>query len=78
MILLQKECVKSGNAVDGILTWACEPELKRHSPTVTMETQGFTNSIIYEADDQFDIWLPRCFCMPSYYIGSDCESTVLQ
>jgi hypothetical protein len=60
------------------LTCASEPELKRHSSTVTMETQGSTNSIICEADDQFGIWHPRCFCMPSYFTGSDCEYTVLQ
>ena len=45
MILLRKGCVKSDNAVDGILTHACERELKRHSSTVTMETQGSTYSI---------------------------------
>ena len=78
MILLRKECFKSDNAVDGILTWACEPELKRPSPTVTMETQGFTNSIVCEADDQFGIWHPGCFCVPSCYTGLDCESTDLQ
>jgi len=60
------------------LTWACEPELKRHSSTVTMETRGSANSIIYEPDDQFGIWHPRCFCVPSYFTGSDCEYTVLR
>ena len=65
-------------AVGGLLTRACELVLKWQSSTVTMETQGFTNSIIYEADDHFGMWHPWCSCVPSHYTASNCEYTVLQ
>jgi hypothetical protein len=65
-------------AVDGMLTWACEPEQKQQSST---SHHGSPRSHkIYHLWSwwSFGIWHPRCSCVSCHSTGSDCEYTVLQ